>query len=59
MVRFENGEERMVDMKKVEPGDDDFEKPQPGDEVCCNVAGGRYSAVILECVSAEVLSNNL
>lgn len=55
-VMFENGEERMVDIKKVEPGDDVFEKPQPGDEVCCNISGGRYSAVVLECIHAEVLT---
>ncbi len=53
-VKFENGEERMMEMKKVEPEGDEFEEPQPGSEVCCIVGGGRYSAVIVECVCGEV-----
>ncbi len=47
-MRFENGEERVMDLKKVEPEGDEFSEPQPGDKVCCNVAGARYGAVILQ-----------
>ena len=54
LVRFANGEERIVDMKKVEPEGSDFEEPYPGAEVCCTVLGGRYSATVVKCICSEV-----
>ncbi len=51
--------ERTVEIKKVELEADEFDEPQPGDEVCCNVGGGRYSAVVQEWVCAEVHTVNL
>ena len=54
LVQFENGEQQTLDIKKVEPEEGDFVEPQPGDGVCCNVAGGRYAAVIIECIYDQV-----
>ncbi len=50
-VYFDNGEVRQVDIRKVEPEADDFEAPEVGSRVCCNVGGGKYSAVIMEITS--------
>ena len=47
-VKYEDGEEEVVDINQVEPDNGEFESPKEGDEVCCRVSGARYSATILE-----------
>ena len=46
-VKYQDGEEEVIDMNKVEPENAEFDSPKEGDEVCCRVSGARYSATVL------------
>ena len=54
-VQYENGEEELVEVKRLAP-DGDFLSPQVGEEVCCTAKGGRYTAVILDIVDPAKVS---
>ena len=45
-MRFDNGEEDVLEVKKVEP-EGDFLPPSVVSTVCCKVKGGKYSAELL------------
>ena len=54
-MQYENGEEELVEVKRLAP-DGDFLSPQVGEEVCCTAKGGRYTAIILEIVDPAKVS---
>ena len=53
LVRYENGEEEVLDSKRLEP-DGDFIPLEVQSTVCSKVKGGRYWATILEIVESNV-----
>lgn len=57
-VKYENGEEEILDCRRMEP-DGDFVPLQVNTTVCCKVKGGRFLATITEIIveSAEVCLN--
>lgn len=44
---YENGEEEVVDIKRVEP-DGDFDLPCSGATMCCKHKGGKYTATVID-----------
>ncbi len=44
-------------MKKFELEPDNFDAPEVGGRVCCNVGGGKYSAVIKEVTTNKVFTD--
>jgi len=52
-VKYENGEEEVVDVKRIDP--EGFTPPSPGGSVCCHCRGGKYAAVILDVLDNKVM----
>jgi len=52
-VRYDNGEEEVVDVKRVEP--EGFTPPLPVISVCCQCKGGKYSATIVDVLDNKVM----
>ncbi len=50
VIKYDNGEEEQVDIKRVEPAGDQFEPVAVGDMVCCKAKGGRFEAEVLQIV---------
>ncbi len=48
-MRYENGEEDVVDIKRVEPTGD-YEAIEEGQTVCCKGKSGRYEAHVLQVI---------
>lgn len=52
-LRYENEEEEVVEIKRVEP-EGDFDPPKSGTTVCCTANGSKYTATIVEIINKKV-----